>query len=144
MSNKLKMIVPKGHLLGKVMALMERVGLGLQVPERSYRPLCADSEVETKLLRTQNIPRLIELGRHDCGFTGKDWIVEQRADVVELLDLGFNPVKIVVAVPEELAVAAAPPAAFNAADFSPLSGFPPSPSSSQMTILLLSASKKAV
>jgi ATP phosphoribosyltransferase len=53
-------------------------------------------------LKPQNIAALIALGRHDCGFTGADWIEEQQADVVELLDLGFDPVRIVAAIPEAL------------------------------------------
>jgi ATP phosphoribosyltransferase len=57
-------------------------------------------ELEAKFLKAQNIPGLIALGRHDCGFTGYDWITEQGADVIELLDLEFDPVRIVVAVPE--------------------------------------------
>jgi ATP phosphoribosyltransferase len=53
-------------------------------------------------MKAQNIPALIHLGRHDAGFTGLDWIYEQRADVVELLDLNYDPVKIVAAIPEDL------------------------------------------
>ncbi len=55
------------------------------------------------MLKPQNIPGLVALGRHDCGFSGRDWIMEQRADIVELLDLEYDPVRIVAAMPEELA-----------------------------------------
>ena len=46
-----------------------------------------------------NIPDLVGLGRHHCGFTGKDWIGEQKADVTELWDLGMDRARIVFAVP---------------------------------------------
>jgi len=51
-------------------------------------------------MKPQNIPKLLELGSHDVGFTGHDWIIETSADVEELMDLKFNPVKIVAAIPE--------------------------------------------
>lgn len=103
MDKTLRMILPKGHPGEKVMALLERIGLKFSNTDRSYRPVCSDKEIEAKFLRPQNIPRLVELGRHDCGFTGLDWIVEENADVAELMDLDIDPVRIVAAVPEELA-----------------------------------------
>ncbi len=98
----LKMTLPTGHTEEKVLDLLKQIGLKFLSNGRSYRPLCSDKRIEAKMLKAQNIPGLVALGRHDCGFTGYDWIVEQNADVVELIDLGFDPVKIVAAMPEEL------------------------------------------
>jgi ATP phosphoribosyltransferase len=53
-------------------------------------------------MKPQNIPQLIEVGSHDVGFTGCDWMIETGADVKEIIDLGFDPVTIVAAVPELL------------------------------------------
>jgi len=53
-------------------------------------------------MKPQNVGELLELGSHDAGFTGIDWIRETGADVVEVMDLGFDKVKIVAAVPTEL------------------------------------------
>jgi ATP phosphoribosyltransferase len=103
MAEILKLILPKGRIQEKVLRLMNRIGLTFNVDPRSYRPACNDREIVAKLLKPQNIPDLVALGRHDCGFTGHDWVVEQKADVVELLDLGFDPVRLVAAVPEALA-----------------------------------------
>jgi ATP phosphoribosyltransferase len=50
-------------------------------------------------MKPQNIPQLIEIGAHDLGFTGYDWIVETAAQIEEILDLGFDRVKIVSAAP---------------------------------------------
>ncbi len=49
--------------------------------------------------------RYVDIGIFDVGLTGKDWILEQNADVVEVAELryakgGLNPVRWVVAVPE--------------------------------------------
>ena len=53
------------------------------------------------IMKPQNIPQLVEFGAHDVGFTGYDWIVETQSKVIEIMDLGFNPVKIVAAVPRD-------------------------------------------
>jgi ATP phosphoribosyltransferase len=99
---KLRLTIPKGRIQEKVMTLLGQIGMNFLADGRSYRPMCSDPFVVTKLLKSQNIPSLVALGRHDCGFSGYDWIVEQEADVVELLDLKFDPVKIVAAMPEDL------------------------------------------
>ena len=100
-SEKLKITLPTGRIQEKVLQLLEQVGLKFLSSGRSYRPVCSDKYIEAKTLKAQNIPALVALGRHDCGFTGYDWIIEQNADIVELLDLGFDPVRIVAAIPEE-------------------------------------------
>ncbi len=98
----LKMTVPTGRMQEKVLALLKGLGIQFSQESRSYRPTSSDPMIEGKFLKAQNIPSLVSLARHDCGFAGYDWIVEQKADVVELLDLGFDPVRIVVAAPENL------------------------------------------
>ena len=96
------MTLPTGRIQEKVLQLLEQIGIRFLSSGRSYRPVCSDPAIETKMLKAQNIPRLVALGRHDCGFSGHDWIYEQEADVVELLDLQFDPVRIVAAMPEQL------------------------------------------
>jgi ATP phosphoribosyltransferase len=98
----LKITLPTGRIQEKVLKLLEQIGVTFQATNRSYRPTCSDPALQAKFLKAQNIPGLVALGRHDCGFTGFDWITEQEADVVEILDLEFDPVQIVVAVPEHL------------------------------------------
>jgi len=98
----LRMTIPKGRIQEKVIGLLDQIGLSFLANGRSYRPVCSDPTLTTKMLKAQNIPGLVALGRHDCGFSGHDWIIEQQADVVELLDLQFDPVRIVAAMPEEL------------------------------------------
>lgn len=99
----LRLTIPKGRIQEKVLYLLSQIGMQFLTDGRSYRPICSDSYITAKMLKAQNIPSLVALGRHDCGFSGHDWIVEQEADVVELLDLQFDPVRIVAAMPEEMA-----------------------------------------
>ena len=58
------------------------------------------------LIRAQEIARYVENGVLDAGLTGKDWVQENRADVVEIADLIYSktssqPVRWVLAVPNE-------------------------------------------
>jgi ATP phosphoribosyltransferase len=76
-------------------------GKTIETSARHYVPSLADTSIEAKVMKPQNIAQLIERGSYDIGFTGHDWIMETGAEVAELLDLGLDPVRIVVAVPEE-------------------------------------------
>jgi len=96
---KLKILIPKGKILSSVARLLQETHLIEEINERSYFPVCSDPEIEAKLMKPQNIPQLIEIGSHDLGFTGYDWIVETAARVEEIIDLGFDRVKIVSAAP---------------------------------------------
>ncbi len=98
--NKLRLVVPKGRIQRNVLSLLEASGIRILTDERQYKPVVSDSEIEIKIMKPQNIPRLVELGSHDAGFTGLDWIRETGADVTEIMDLGFDPVRVVAAAPE--------------------------------------------
>jgi len=98
---KIRIVIPKGSIYQGVAELFADAGIVLKRNERGYRPEVDDKEIEIKIMRPQNIPRLIELGSHDAGFTGYDWVVETNADVVEVMDLGIDAVQIVAAVSRE-------------------------------------------
>ncbi len=101
---KLRLMIPKGRIFEKVVKLLNESGIYLEGDERAYRPKANDPTIEVKLMKPQNIPKLIELGAHDVGFTGFDWITDNNADVKEIMDLKFDPVKIVAAIPDHLSV----------------------------------------
>lgn len=100
--NKLKIVIPKGRLNKKVVGLLNEMGLGIEADERRYVPRVEDPDIEAKVMKPQNIPQLVQVGSHDVGFTGYDWVLETGADVEEITDLGFDPVTIVAAVPDSL------------------------------------------
>ncbi len=97
--DKLKILLPKGRIYENVANLFAEAGISIYLPERAYRPTVNQQDLEAKVMKPQNIGKLLELGAHDAGFTGVDWIQETGADVEEIMDLGFDRVRIVAAVP---------------------------------------------
>jgi ATP phosphoribosyltransferase len=97
---QVRLIVPKGHMFHGVRELLGEAGLRLGVDDRSYRPKANDPRFRVKIVRAQNVPQLLELGAHDIGFSGRDWIEERESKVVEILDLGLDPVRVVAAACE--------------------------------------------
>jgi len=101
MADKLRLLVPKGRIFDKVTGLLTDAGFPVSLAERTYRPSLGADWIDAKIMKPQNVGELLELGSHDAGFTGIDWIKESGADVAEIVDLGFDKVKIVAAVPQE-------------------------------------------
>jgi ATP phosphoribosyltransferase len=99
---KLRVLIPKGRIFDNVSRLFAEAGFPICLADRTYRPRIAADWLDAKIMKPQNVGELLELGSHDAGFTGADWIQESGADVVEVLDLGFDRVRIVAAVPAEL------------------------------------------
>jgi ATP phosphoribosyltransferase len=107
--NKIKIALPKGSLQETTLMIFKNAGFEIYSNGRSYYLSIDDPEIEGVLLRTQEIPRYVELGAFDAGIAGKDWIVESKADIIEVCELtyskvGFRPVKIVLAVPEKSSI----------------------------------------
>lgn len=100
--DKLKILLPKGRIYENVTKLFTEAGINIYLPERAYRPSVNQDDLEAKVMKPQNIGKLLELGAHDIGFTGVDWIRETGAEVEEIMDLGFDRVRIVAAVPNEI------------------------------------------
>jgi ATP phosphoribosyltransferase len=85
-----------------VFNLLAAAGIDLHVGQRGYRPVLSEPGFEVKLLKPQNIVEMLAVGTRDIGFAGADWVAEQQADLVELLDTGLDPVRIVAAAAESL------------------------------------------
>jgi ATP phosphoribosyltransferase len=104
--NRLKLGMPKGSLQEASLQLFRRAGYEIGVNPRSYFPSIDDDEIECMLIRAQEMARYVEDGILDAGLTGKDWILENEANVVEVADLvyakqTFGKVRWVLAVPEK-------------------------------------------
>ena len=94
--------LPKGHMQGGVFELLADAGIDVRVGSRNYRPVLSWPGFEAKLLKPQNVVRMLHAGSRDVGFAGADWVAELGADLVELLDTGLDPVRVVAAAPEAL------------------------------------------
>ena len=98
---RIRLVVPKGRMYGAVLDLLEQAGLTIPRTEKNYRPRASDPGFEVKLMKAANIPTLVELGKHDIGFSGRDWVRESAAEVETLLDTRLLPVRLVAAAPLE-------------------------------------------
>ena len=97
---KLRILIPKGRIFDNVSRLFFEAGFPIALSDRTYRPALGADWLDAKIMKPQNVGELLELGSHDAGFTGIDWIKESGADVEDVLDLGFDKVRIVAAVPQ--------------------------------------------
>ncbi|MBN2191098.1 MAG: ATP phosphoribosyltransferase [Candidatus Aureabacteria bacterium] len=106
MEKILKLGLPKGSLQESTFDMLRKAGYSISVSSRSYKPVIDDSEVSVILIRAQEMARYVEQGVIDAGITGKDWIEECGAKVIEVSNLiyakqGLRPVRWVLAVPAD-------------------------------------------
>jgi len=104
--SKLKLGLPKGSLQESTIKLFGKAGYKVSISARSYYPRINDPEMEAMLVRAQEMAVYVQNGALDAGLTGLDWIMEQKAEVVEVAELTYSkvsmrPVRWVVAVPED-------------------------------------------
>ena len=108
-----------------VRALLADAGIHVTPTARSYRPHITLPGCEVKILKPQSIVEMLHAGSRDLGFAGADWVAELDGDpahmshqsqhlgalatnageicgLVELVDTGLDPVRVVVAAPAEL------------------------------------------
>src|SRR5246127_4724340 len=85
----LKLGIPKGSLQEATIDLMSRAGWKIALRSRSYVPTIDDPELSCLLVRAQEMARYVESGALEAGITGHDWVVETRADVLELAELVY-------------------------------------------------------
>jgi ATP phosphoribosyltransferase len=105
----LRLGIPKGSLQDATLHLFERAGFRISVHARSYFPSIDDAGIECMLIRAQEMARYVQDGILDLGLTGRDWVLENDANVVTVADLiyakqSFAQVRWVLAVPEGSAV----------------------------------------
>jgi ATP phosphoribosyltransferase len=102
----LRLGLPKGSLQDATLQLFARAGWRVTVNSRSYFPGIDDPEINCMLVRAQEMARYVETGALDAGITGRDWVLETGAEVVEIAELPYakqslSKVRWVLAVPDE-------------------------------------------
>ncbi len=94
-----KFAIPKGSIEEVTFNLLEQAWQNVSGRGRTYRVKLGDPDIDVKILRPQEIPTYVQEGFYDVGITGRDWILEAKADVEVLLDLEIGRVKQVIAAP---------------------------------------------
>ena len=100
----LKLAIPKGRMYDGVVSLLADAGIHINQTARSYRPHANIEGCEVKVLKPQNIVEMLHAGSRDLGFAGADWVAELDGELVELLDTGLDPVRVVAAAPAPLLI----------------------------------------
>jgi ATP phosphoribosyltransferase len=85
-----------------VLRLFADAGVPVALEPRGYRATVPIPGFQAKLLKPQNIVEMLQSGSRDAGFAGADWVAELGADLVEMLDTGLDPVRVVAAAPASL------------------------------------------
>lgn len=98
----LSVALPKGRLGDKVYALFSQVGYDCRAMDQGDRKLVISDpggRVQYLLVKPSDVAIYVEHGAADVGVVGKDVLLEQDADVYELMDLGFGVCRMAVAAP---------------------------------------------
>lgn len=106
----LRIAVPKGSLNPGTIDVLERAGLdvsGLRNPGRrliipardTHAGADAMGDVEFVIVRATDAPAFVACGGADCGFCGRDSLIEANLDLLQLVDLGYGACRFIEAEP---------------------------------------------
>ena len=99
---KLKILLAKGRIYESVYELLSDVGISIYLPDRTYFPITNQADLAFQVVKPQIVSNLLAGNKADVGFSGKVWVYENgvQDSVEEIMDLGFDGVRIVAAVPD--------------------------------------------
>lgn len=101
---KLRILLAKGRIYESVYELLSDVGISIKLPDRTYFPTTNQKDLAFQVVKPQITSWLLANNKADLGFSGKDWVYENGVEdkVEEIMDLGFDAVRIVAAVPNSV------------------------------------------
>ncbi|KAM3090934.1 ATP phosphoribosyltransferase [Phormidesmis sp. 146-35] len=98
----LTVAIPKGGLLKDSIRLLQSVGLDfsafLEPGNRQLQITDPSNTAKALLVRNSDVPVYVEYGQAQLGIVGYDVLREKAANVAQLVDLGFGPCRLSVAV----------------------------------------------
>lgn len=98
----LRLALPKGRMKDNILDLFAAAGVSVRLGARTYRPTISLEAVDVKMLKPRNAVEMLDAGSRDLGFAGADLVAERGAELVEVLDTGLDPVRVVAAAPTAL------------------------------------------
>ncbi len=94
----------KGRLANKTLELLEQIGITCEeMKDKNTRKLIfVNEELKLKffLAKAGDVPTYVEYGAADIGVVGKDTILEEGRDILEVLDLKMGKCRMCVCGPE--------------------------------------------
>lgn len=105
MDNLITIACAKGYLWKKSLDYLNDMGYQFENDLSDSRQLSTmDTTGQIKLMKVRpwDVPVYVEQGAADIGVVGKDVLIEQNPDVLELLDLKYGDCRLVLAGPKEL------------------------------------------
>jgi ATP phosphoribosyltransferase len=99
MNDYLTFALPKGRLGDSAIQQFEMIGLASSIEKESRKLIFIDEEKKLRFMfvKPVDVITYVENGVADLGIIGKDSIIEEEANVYELLDLGFGKCKFSIA-----------------------------------------------
>jgi ATP phosphoribosyltransferase len=99
MHDYLTFALPKGRLGDSAIKQFEMIGMASSIEKDSRKLIFIDEEKKLRYMfvKPVDVITYVENGVADIGVIGKDSIIEEEADVYELLDLGFGQCKFSIA-----------------------------------------------
>ena len=96
---RLRVALPgKGRLREPTIELLKKAGFDFRTKDRNLYATCTNSDIVFIFVRTDDIPVLVESGVIDVGITGSDLLLERKASVTTVLNLGYGRCRLCVAV----------------------------------------------
>ncbi|MBN1468957.1 MAG: ATP phosphoribosyltransferase [Fusobacteriaceae bacterium] len=99
---EIRIALPKGRLGEKAYDILKKNGyecLELEGKSRKLVFFNEEKNISYFMVKPSDVPTYVERGAADIGIVGKDTLLEEEADVYELLDLGFGKCKFAIAAP---------------------------------------------
>lgn len=98
-SSWLNIALPKGRMGTKIFRLLQEIGVSsTDIAKESRKLVFEDEENKVRffLVKPTDVDVYVEHGAADIGVVGKDTLLENGSDVMELLDLGFGKCRLAV------------------------------------------------